>query len=435
MPEATASPSLAERFWSHAPAAEPEPEGIPEAGRAVLVVKSFLAVLDHLRDAPVLAAMLRRAEVEGEQSYAAPEQLRGEPVDARSVIFSLGVLLFERLTGRHPFGAENNRARQVERIRRGEMGSGVNALPTISGALRSILVRAMSPFPEERWPDLPAFRKALEALVVEPEPSAAQPPKLPGTSDVGHEDQTRVLANPVQFGRDLMKVVADHDPPPTDPPRVAPPRTSSTARIAREELPPELRRTKGRDDDPTYRLPPEETRRRGRGGATFVGAILGAGLTLGVIYGVPLLTSRDASEPAVAAAPVAPAPVAAPQPAPEPAPVPAAAPAPTAAPATAATRTHPLPQPAPCRTRNRCRTRTPLPHPHPQPLPHPFLRPHPHPHPPPPPLTPSKRSPTASARRGARRPTSSSPPSSPASIPRNPPASSASPSSSRTAPS
>src|SRR5690242_9185710 len=124
-------PSLAERFWRHAPG--PETEDLPEPARSAKVVENFLIALAHFEKVgeggagPMLIAMLRRAEVGGDPSYASPEQLRGESLDVRAVVFSLGVVLFERVTGRHPFGAENNRPRRVERIRRGEMGSGVNS--------------------------------------------------------------------------------------------------------------------------------------------------------------------------------------------------------------------------------------------------------------------------------------------------------------------
>jgi serine/threonine protein kinase len=194
-------PSLADRFWSHAPG--PETEDLSEPDRSAAVVRNFLTALDHVEQGPMLATMLRRAEVEGDLSYASPEQLRGETLDARSIIFSLGVVLFERLTGRHPFGGENNRPRRLDRIRRGEMGSGVNVFPTIQSAVRSVLVRAMSPFAEERWTDLAEFRKALSHLT-----HAPPAPKLPGASP--DDEETKVVRSPTEFGQELMRVVDDH---------------------------------------------------------------------------------------------------------------------------------------------------------------------------------------------------------------------------------
>lgn len=92
--------------------------------------------------------------------YASPELVRGESFDERSLVFTLGVLIFEQLTGRHPFGTSDRQVR-LARIRRGEMGSGVNFFPQVPRDLRAILMRAMGPFPEERYSSLKAMKRAL----------------------------------------------------------------------------------------------------------------------------------------------------------------------------------------------------------------------------------------------------------------------------------
>jgi hypothetical protein len=167
---ARAPTTLAERFWSLA-------RGMADDGDStepVAIVRQVLAVLDafdagHVGDDLTsntlsFLAMLRQHELRGDLLYASPEQARGEEVDQRSLVFSVGVLLFEKLTGRHPFGAETNPHR-IARIRRGEMASGVNYFPKVPADLRSVLVKAMGPFPEERYESLDHLRIHLETYV------------------------------------------------------------------------------------------------------------------------------------------------------------------------------------------------------------------------------------------------------------------------------
>src|SRR5688572_19713963 len=126
---AKAPETLAERFWSLARGMERDGG---DSTDPVKVVEHVLRVLDALDAGKVgrdltantinFLAMLRQYEMKGDLMYASPEQARGEQVDERSLVFSVGVLLFEKLTGRHPFGAEGNPQR-LARIRRGEIGS------------------------------------------------------------------------------------------------------------------------------------------------------------------------------------------------------------------------------------------------------------------------------------------------------------------------
>jgi len=164
--------SLAERFWAIVKSTTPSSDETSSEPRDV--VRHVLRILDALASGEVGDALsqstvsflqlLRQQEQAGDLSYASPEQARGESLDERSLVFSVGVLLFEELTGRHPFGAMAS-GRRFARIQKCELGSGVQFFPQVPSQLRNVLMKAMGPFPEERYRSLKELREHLERFV------------------------------------------------------------------------------------------------------------------------------------------------------------------------------------------------------------------------------------------------------------------------------
>lgn len=178
--------TLAERFWSLARVAGPVDEDATSP-EPKAVVRHVLRILDALSAGEVgeglsqstlsFLTLLRQQEAAGDLSYASPEQARGETLDERSLVFSVGVLLFEELTGRHPFGAMAS-GRRLARIQKCELGSGVQYFPQVPSQLRNVLMKAMGPFPEERYASLRDLREHLERFVEDrPDQTPSRRPK------------------------------------------------------------------------------------------------------------------------------------------------------------------------------------------------------------------------------------------------------------------
>jgi serine/threonine-protein kinase len=98
--------------------------------------------------------------LKGKIGYMAPEQARGEEVDARADVWSLGVVLYEMLTGKNPFLGGND-VDVLGRLREGRYPppSTVHALPT---AMENIVLRAMAPRRDDRYATCAALCEDLE---------------------------------------------------------------------------------------------------------------------------------------------------------------------------------------------------------------------------------------------------------------------------------
>jgi len=94
----------------------------------------------------------------GTPHYMSPEQGHGQELDARSDLYSLGVVLFEMLTGQKPFSSDNPMTiiymhRNAARPR----------LPGPLEALQPLLDRLLAKLPEERFQSAAETVRALES--------------------------------------------------------------------------------------------------------------------------------------------------------------------------------------------------------------------------------------------------------------------------------
>ena len=100
-------------------------------------------------------------EALGSVHYISPEQARGSHIDARSDLYSAGVVLYEMITGRLPFEGDTPVSVAIQHINSIPL-SPREIDPTIPEALEAITMKAMAPNPDNRYPSADAMLADLE---------------------------------------------------------------------------------------------------------------------------------------------------------------------------------------------------------------------------------------------------------------------------------
>ena len=99
----------------------------------------------------------------GTAKYVSPEQVTGQPVDARSDIYSLGVVLYEMVCGRPPYVGKSDLATAT--LHAGGGAPRVRQVrPGVPRALDLVIMRTMAVRPEDRYPNADALVSALSGV-------------------------------------------------------------------------------------------------------------------------------------------------------------------------------------------------------------------------------------------------------------------------------
>jgi eukaryotic-like serine/threonine-protein kinase len=132
----------------------------------------------------------------GTAAYLAPEQARGERVDARADVYALGVVLYEMLAGRPPFEADSALAVASKHVfEQPEPPSAIR--PDIPPPIEAVAMRALEKNPGDRYPGAAEMAAALGAPVDDGSRAATSP--VAAAPTVALSDRTEVLP-PVRGG-------------------------------------------------------------------------------------------------------------------------------------------------------------------------------------------------------------------------------------------
>jgi len=174
-------------------------------------------------------------EVKGKYAYMSPEQCKGEPLDRRSDIFSLGIVLYELTTLRRLF-KRTNELQVMKAITEDPIPRPTREVAEYPTCLEDICVRALARDPRQRYATAAEMRddllRAMQELGLDGDPHEAIASKL-ARLFADRMAQKRELLDRVRAGGDLTDLLVPEVDEQVDVPLVGKAETSSLSRVRR----------------------------------------------------------------------------------------------------------------------------------------------------------------------------------------------------------
>jgi eukaryotic-like serine/threonine-protein kinase len=147
--------------------------------------------------------LTRTGALLGTSSYLSPEQAQGRPADERSDLYSLGVVLYEMLTGRLPFSGESDLAVAMQHVSVAPPNPRSLA-PNMPEAWAAVVMKALSKQPADRYQSAEEFAAALRAArdgehaaaAGDPHAPAAAAPRAQPAASVSHAHPKAAASDP-----------------------------------------------------------------------------------------------------------------------------------------------------------------------------------------------------------------------------------------------
>ncbi len=257
-------------------------------------------------------ALTRTGAFVGTLDYVAPEQIRGDRVDARTDVYALGCVMYEAIAGKAPFAdREENVAKIYAHLQDeppwlpGDGGTG--------GSLDEVVARALAKEPADRYPSAGDLARAAAAAIEGQEvlrsaersvatgkaaPETGEPAAPPTQDTVSSEVATEGEPEPVVAAEPKSERVVASEPEPEPEPAATEPFAVAAGTTAAHPGPTRVTEVEADREPPARQppAPPAEPRERGGGGGPRWGRIAGAGVLVAAVVVAAVLVLGGGGE-------------------------------------------------------------------------------------------------------------------------------------------